>query len=187
MGSVSDAIDRSIEQVRENPVVKELSDRHEYAIALKAIGLTNNEICERLGFEPAYLSRVFKDPKAISRLETYKKNLIEKTVDVAQKLQESADEALDTVVHWMRKRDDSLAAVSVRSAFGILDRAGYSKIEKHIHGHMQMSSEQIAGMQGLAHAANKAQEAFDYGRDVTGLIENDTTGAEPEGGDQEES
>lgn len=166
-------------------VVKNWSDRHDLAAILKATGSTNQEIAEKLDYEQAYVSRLLKDPRAVEKMKEVASRVADAAEDVAVRLKLLANEALDTAVYWMQKRESELAAVSVRSAFGILDRAGYSKVDKKLVGHFEASPDRLEEMLRLAEKANVVQEEYNYGgREIVVEPSGDGDGTSPgSGGD----
>lgn len=142
---------------------------------MKASGLRNDEIAANLGYEPAYVSRILADPRAEAKVQEFRERVAESMVDVGLKIKALAGEALDTAAFWMRQRDRRLAATSVKSAFGILDRAGYTKVEKRLVGHFNATPEHMEQMERLARTANEVREEYDYGAEGGG----DGDGREP--------
>ncbi|NIN68887.1 MAG: hypothetical protein GTO63_30210 [Anaerolineae bacterium] len=167
MGDVSAALERY------DPRPERWSNRHDLVVLLKATGHRNNEIAEKLDYSQAYVSLILGDPRAKQKLEEYTQRLADNAIDVRAKLDLLSAEAIETAAHWMRERKDQLAPVSLRSAFGILDRAGYSKVEKHLVGHVELPLDRLKAMEKQAGAANRALEEFDYGREVVVESEED--------------
>jgi len=143
-------------------IAKNWSSRHDQVVLLRAAGHQNVEIAERSGYDQAYISRILKDPRAETRLAELTKRIADNSVDIALKLKLYANEALETAVHWMRQREDKLAQVSARSAFEILDRAGYTRVEKHIVANLDIGIDQLDRMAELAASANEVVETYDY-------------------------
>lgn len=145
-----------------NPVVATWTERHDLVATLKALGNTNIEIAARLDIDPAYVSVILSDPRAEARRAEVAQRVADNAVDVGVRLKLFANEALETAVYWMRQRGEKLAAVSRQSAFGILDRAGYAKVEKHLHAHAEITDERFEKLAAMTQDANRVIEAFDY-------------------------
>jgi hypothetical protein len=137
--------------------------RHDMIALLYASGMRVSEIAEQLGYHPNRVSLILSDPRAAERIAHYRERVVESMADVGLKLKALALEALDTAAYWMRSRDPKLAPVSARSAFGILDRAGFSKVEKHLVASVDIPPERLNRLEELARAAKEAREQFNYG------------------------
>lgn len=132
------------------------SHRHKLAVLLKATGLTNKEIAEALNYTEARVSVILNDPRAPAVMHEHAKEVADSLEDVRQRLKFYASEALTEVVEEMRYCDDP--RVRQRAAFGILDRAGYSKIEKRFVATTQVDKE---GTKEIADALRESAEADD--------------------------
>ncbi len=111
--------------------------RHRLVAQLHAAGLKNVEIEAVTGYSTSRVSVILHDPRArevIRETESFVSGRID---DVALRLQLLANEALDKITDLMRDSTDE--HVVQRSAFSILDRAGYGKIEKQISIQAQIS------------------------------------------------
>ena len=146
---------------KKHPLVAETwSHRHDLVVMLHCNGMTNDEISVELGFDGAYISRIINDPRGIKRLEDFRTKLIAGIEDAGRKLQALAVESAERAGDLMRQDKD--LGVAARSAFGILDRAGYSTVEKHLHAHVQFSEEKVGKLLEMTERANKASGKFDY-------------------------
>lgn len=138
---------------------KELRERHRIAIRLHACGMTNNRIAETLGYTPSRISIILNDPRAEAvRMEM--SSLVTDNLDnIGLRLQFYAGEALTEVVDLMRGADSE--GVRQKSAFDILDRAGYNKIEKHISATTNIPEDKVAQLLGTLEETKKIFNA-DY-------------------------
>lgn len=146
---------------KKHPLVAETwSHRHDLVVMLQCNGMTNNEISIELGFDESYISRIVNDPRGIKRLEEFRTKLIAGIEDAGQKLQALAVESAERAGELMRQDGD--LGVAARSAFGILDRAGYSTVEKHLHAHVQFSEDKVNKLLEMTEKANKVSGRFNY-------------------------
>lgn len=151
---------------KRDPVVDEWTPRHDLVALLKAIGHRNYEIAEKLDYDPAYVSRILADPRAKLRISELATQVADNAIDVGAKLKLLANEAVDVAANAMRMDVEAHGATVVKAAFGILDRAGYSKIEKSIQANIDVPFDRIEEMTQLARDANRVTEEFDYGREI---------------------
>lgn len=117
----------------------EISQRHKLVWMLHATGKRNKEIAELLNYTEARVSVIVNDPRREQFLPEFSSAVAEQIQDVRQKLRLHAPEAVDEVVDEMRHSTD--ANVRQRAAFGILDRAGYGKIDKRVVAHTEVTEE----------------------------------------------
>jgi transcriptional regulator len=113
--------------------------RHIQVAKLCAAGMKNSEIAEMMGYTEARVSVIRNDPRAQEIIRETRRHITDKIDDVALRLEQLSGEALDKVVDIMRYSADENAAQ--RSAFSILYRAGYGKIDKRIEAHGAISPE----------------------------------------------
>ena len=110
---------RSLEKLR--PI-------HREAIRRLLEGQTVTQAAKDLGLSRRYLSDLkSNDPLFKAELE---KGLVNKDEDVLKRIQLSSYEALDIVREIMRTSKSD--AIRLQAAQTILDRAGYSKLEKRV-------------------------------------------------------
>ena len=186
MGDINSAINggNSRPPARKNSLVADTwSTRHETAVLLRSTGHTNDEIAEKLDYSPSYISRILKDPRAVSLLEELKLRITDNTIDIGSKLELLANESVETVAKVMRKSmevfeeegDDYanpvIGALASRSAFGILDRAGYGKVEKRLVAHANISDDKLDKMLDMAKDAKQVQDTHNYAREI--IVESD--------------
>jgi len=138
---------------------KRLRQRHKLAIRLEACGMTNNQIAEHLGYTPSRISIILNDPRADEIRAGMSSLVADNLDDIALRLQHYAGEALTEVVDIMRESTSD--TVRQRSAFDILDRAGYNKIEKHISATTNISDKQVAQLLGTLEETKQVFDA-DY-------------------------
>lgn len=136
------------------------SQRHKLAVLMQAAGLKNWEIAEELGFSESRVSVILNDPRARAVLEQYSREVVDSLTDVRLRLKYYANEALTEVVEEMRHSDDP--RVRQRAAFGILDRAGYSKIEKRFVATAQVDPDAARLMADALHESRDGDQGAEY-------------------------
>lgn len=152
-----------IGEVRKHPLVADTwSRRHDLCVVLAAQGLTNNEIAAEMGYDAAYVSRILGDPRAAVRLQELRENLIVGIEDAGRKMVSLASEAVDVAAKWMRQDEDG--QVAVRSAFGILDRAGYSAVVKQVNLNAAVPQDKIDQL--IENTKRVSPRTHDYGKEI---------------------
>ncbi len=136
----------------------ELSPRHKTIIALAATGLTNIEIAETMGCSEVHVSIVRNHPDTepiLAKLSA--DHIINITEDVGQCISAAAKEAF--LVNMDLMRNSASDIVKQRSAFDILDRAGFKP--KEVQVRQKVVLEKGAGEEirvGLREAYGQIQE-----------------------------
>lgn len=115
----------------------ELNSKHILVAKLNAAGLTNKEIAAITRYTPEHVSHTINDPRVQEIIAETRYAMTDRVDDVALRLQALASEALDKVVEQMRGSEDE--NIIQRSAFSILDRAGFGKVEKRIEATAHIS------------------------------------------------
>lgn len=119
---------------------EKLSPRHHMILAMRAAGVTNNDIAGALGMTPARVSVIVNHPLAQPILARLVGQAVQSTLtDVRTFIQAHAMEAMVTNVDLMRnsKKDE----VRQRSVFDILDRAGFKPKEVVVNASVQVGEE----------------------------------------------
>lgn len=104
--------------------------RHRLICQLHTIGWSNKEIAERLGMSDGRISTILSDPRAQLDITAAVASVADNIVDLHTRIKAHAVEALDEIVDEIRNSTDE--KVRQRAAFGILDRAGYTPVQKHM-------------------------------------------------------
>jgi len=112
-----------------------------------------------MGYTEARVSVIRNDPRAQEIIEDTRKHITDGIDDVALRLQALSNEALDKVVDIMRFSDDENAAQ--RSAFSILDRAGYGKVDKSVQVTAEITSDAAEKLLKASESARRIVDA-DY-------------------------
>lgn len=129
--------------------------RHKLAVLMHASGMRNKEVAEALGYTQSRVSVILNDPRARAVLETHAQELADSLQDVRLRLKYYANEALDEIIDEVRHAED--ARVRQRAAFGILDRAGYSKIEKKFVASAQVDADAARVMADALHESKEEE------------------------------
>lgn len=139
-------LDLRPDEERAKPCAPEYwSPLHNIICSLKAVGTPNVKIAEMLDITPGYVSVITNDPRGIAAIKEFHGQALEKTTDVPKRLQELSIEAVEVVAEQLDSNDENVAQ---RAAFGILDRAGYGKIEKKFVASAHISEEAAALIRG---------------------------------------
>jgi hypothetical protein len=143
------------------------SPRHDLVVRLHLAGIRNKDIprwMEQAGAESFCESRIsviLNDPRAQQLKEHFARTAIDRMENVQERLEAVANEALTEVIELMRRAED--ASVRQRSAFSILDRAGYSKIERKTVANFDVTEKLLDRMERAAKEGRSLSD-LDYGK-----------------------
>lgn len=113
------------------------SPRHRMVVALYATGaFTNKQISEITGISYNRISIIINDPRAQFELREFAARAAEHVADVHSMIRFAAVEAFQEIMDEMRNSKNE--NVRQRAAFGILDRAGYTPVQKHLVGRTEL-------------------------------------------------
>jgi len=130
-----------------------LDERHLQVVMLRSAGMDQGAIARVTGFTEPWISIILNHPDAqtvLARIIGYASDNI---LDLNARIQGTAAEAFDTVVHVMRTTADE--SLSSRNAFEILKMAGYGAVERKQFTHSFGLSDE--GARELAAAMKEAQ------------------------------
>lgn len=142
----------------------ELNPRHKNMIALKATGLSNNEIAQILGANAAHVSQIINHPDAKPLLAQLTTDHINSIVsDVGQAIQGSAMEMYEIVLNLARnaKKEE----VRRDCAMDLLDRAGFTAKTVNAPPAVQFGAE---GAEQLIRALRESKADVVLPREATG-------------------
>lgn len=142
--------------------------RHDIVISLHLAGLKNWEIAGQVGFSEAKVSAIINDPRAAIVKDRIGSQAFEQSVEVQDRIFGYAHEALDEVVEEMRMSTDE--KVRQKAAFSILDRAGYSKIERRADLIAPVSEDLARRMIKSIEEINATRDRFDYSTALVGPV-----------------
>lgn len=130
---------------------KRFNSRHKAACVLRANGFTVTEIAEHMGYSIARTSVILNDPRAEVVLEDAEKHFAANLSDVGAKIKALASEALEETADIMRGGLEGSVKPATRltAALGILDRAGYSKVNKTIALEARITGEAARALMGV--------------------------------------
>ena len=120
------------------------TSRHRYCIALEMAGLKNSEIAIMMGWSESKVSITLCDNRAAAERTQFAGRVAEKITDVHMKLELLSSEALDEAVDIMR--NSTQGGLRLKSAFGILDRAGYTSTPREVAAATSIPSETLDQM-----------------------------------------
>lgn len=169
-----------IEREKESVPVK-WTPRHDIVVALYLGGLKNWEIAAQVGFSEGKVSAILNDPRAAIVKDRLGSQAFEQSVEVQDRIFGYAHEALDEVVEQMRMSNDE--RVRQKAAFSILDRAGYSKIERRAAATAPVSDDVARRMLKALDEIKGSAEKYDYSTALVGPIVDAEVEILPEAGD----
>ena len=168
---------------------KALSVRHRIVLALHASGLRGCEIANITGYTQGRVSVIINDPRAMEIIRELGGRVADLTNDVRQRMKLLSHEAVYRISAQLDSTDQNVAQ---RAAFGILDRAGYGKIEQKMVVRAELESDdELAIVEALqdAGASDHIMDADysvveeDYGpSSVDAADETDDSGVGGSGG-----
>lgn len=104
-----------------------LKPQHLQMLMMKAAGFTNNAIAEQMDLTAARVSVIVNHPDSLSLLSTMVSFQAEELIDIKSRIKAHSAEALDVALDVMRNGKDDVRA---RTAFALLDRAGYGAVQR---------------------------------------------------------
>lgn len=118
-------------------------------VLLEIAGKKPKEIAEIVDMSISRVSVILGDRRAeIERLSLAEK-LSDQITDIHTKLQLYAHEALETVIDEMRAPENK-SELRVKVGFGILDRAGFTPVQKQVVAHAEIPVEIAERMEIVA-------------------------------------
>jgi hypothetical protein len=90
----------------------------------------NREIAQMLNVSEGHVSVVLSDPRAHVDVQAAVVSISGNIVDLHDRIKAHAVEALDDVVYTLRNSKDEKLRTKI--GFGLLDRAGYTPVQKHM-------------------------------------------------------
>lgn len=113
------------------PYQFEWKPRHDFVVALDASGYKREQICRLTDYSYERVSVILSDPRAKEVRKKYATQLLERLDSIHDKLSILAHEALDELVDEMREAED--IRVRQKASLAILDRAGYTPVNKNLN------------------------------------------------------
>lgn len=131
---------------------------HLQMLMAKAAGYTNRAIARQFDYDEARVSVIVNHPDASSVLAHLISYQAENLLDIKARIQSHAGEALDTVLTAMRTAPESAQRAAI--GFRLLDRAGYSAVQKSETVHkFEMPAEQANALTKALRESSEVQEA----------------------------
>lgn len=100
-------------------------------------GYTPTEVAERFGFTKAQITRIQQSPLFVAEMARLEAQAEHVSVDVHNDIREMAARAVEILDENLH-REDVKRGLKTKTAFDVLDRAGYGKKDdpqKHVHLH----------------------------------------------------
>jgi predicted transcriptional regulator len=145
---------------------KRLRAKHMLMIAMSMRGMSNKQIAAALQIAESRVSSILTSPAARRVLAKVEDRL---PVTLAERFQTVARDAFEVIYDQMN--DDEASNLDRRAcAFGILDRAGYSKVEKKLIQHAAVTDETAEKLAGVV-AESREIRGKDLGAGAYRMIE----------------
>lgn len=97
---------------------------------MAALGVKHNEIAERLDISPAMVSYTLNSELGIREMERIQRQIEGQTIDVASRIQELSNRALDVLEDLIDEPNPADKKLQADVAKDLLSRAGYSPIKQ---------------------------------------------------------
>lgn len=104
--------------------------RHAEVARLYGAGFTPQQIHALTGYHTNTISQIVNDERALPFIREGMQIKLDKATDLNQRFREAADQAFEEI-QWQMMNPLEKPIIRQRAAFGILDRAGYTPINKH--------------------------------------------------------
>lgn len=105
--------------------------KHVLVCRLHAIGLTGRQIAVSTGYTEARVSIILNDSRAEQFIREAVERVGDQVLSMQAKMQRDANRMYDIAVYIAE--NDHRAPVRLKAAFGLLDRAGYTPVQRHTH------------------------------------------------------
>jgi len=115
--------------------------------ALEMAGCKPGEIAGLTESSISHVSVILNDRRADLDRREFARRVVEEVQDVQLKIALHADEALDEIIDEMRNEESP--QVRQKAAFGILDRAGYTAVQKSVALKAELPEELLRSMGGV--------------------------------------
>lgn len=145
-----------------------------------ALGMSNEEIGRHVGLSASRVGQILADPRGVQEVRAAVDAVAANLQDVTQVFKKYSPEAANELVRQMREgtKEDE---VKRKAATAILDRAGYTPIQKHLNIHTTIADEVAARME----AAMREEAAIEADYEV--LDPDDESGWDFEDVDEAEN
>ena len=150
---------------------------HLQMLMAKAAGYNNRAIARQFDYDEARVSVIVNHPDAQSVLAHLVSYQAENLLDIKARIQAHAGEALDTVLTAMRTAPEQTQRAAI--GFKLLDRAGYSAVQKSETVHrFEMPAAEASALTAALHESQEVQgvewkEVSKVGAQVGGVGDSD--------------
>lgn len=158
------------------------SPRHALVARMHGAGLSNEEIALATGFTEGYVSRIICDDRAKPFAIEAVGRVADMAADLNTRLKLHATEALDEIVSTLRNPLVK-PELRVKVGFGLLDRAGYTPVQRHTivaptelppdlaGAVLETTTEMKTIRQNVRYTAPIPEEKSEEGVDISKLVE----------------
>jgi predicted transcriptional regulator len=141
-------------------------DHQHMLICRLSISMSNKAIASALGITETWVSVILNDPRAAPIRDLALRDVADNISDVQGIIAAAAPEAARLVIQQIRNPMEK-SEIRQRAAFGLLDRAGYSKVERRQVSGMEISPELAERMeQTLSESNELATVSYEVPTDV---------------------
>lgn len=128
--------------------------RHEIVARLHGVGLSNKEISRITGLSEPRVSVIINDSRATPAIKDTLDAHKEQIENLHGRIKSLGPAALDKIEEQMRTSEDE--KIAQRAAFGILDRAGYTPVQKQIILGASIPEDALSSMLDALRASDEA-------------------------------
>ena len=121
--------------------------RHRMVVLMYSNGFTRPQIAHELGMNSAYVGTILSDDRGKAELARIGPALHEHQIESSSRIKALAPLAIDRLEEVLRTSEDEKTVTS--TAFGVLDRGGYSPIKKSIVATTKIDPEVLAAISSI--------------------------------------
>lgn len=134
---------------------------HRFMVLLSIAGKKNKEIAEICKMDESRVSVILGDQRAHLDVVQFGSRVADQLIDVHSKLKHYAAEGLEKVMDELRDPLTKSETV-VKIGFGLLDRAGYSAVQKQVKVEAQIPAEMASRMEEVAEELKEYEFHYEY-------------------------
>lgn len=123
------------------------SPMHEHICSLHVCGWKNPNIAAETGLSEQYVSIILNDPRGKITIDKLRARVADSIDDVQARLHLLANEAVDEIADELRSSGNE--QLRQKAAFGILDRAGYTAIQRKVVAHTSVPESVVQGINAV--------------------------------------
>lgn len=143
-------------------MLKALSAHHREIARLKFEGYKATEIATRLSLSTSAVNSILKDPLCKAHIDSLNLRADNATLYTRRKMAELQCDAIDRIGEALDKHNETIPwKTVVTTAFGVLDRNGFSPAQKISHTHSFFTLEDLKELQERAAQQGATLSAID--------------------------